>query len=149
MILLCEYNIGSNNHALAFVILGCCYRLMRLLGLDERGDSTEELSNSELSKLETSKRLVWSCYILDGLMATGVDANSCWSERYPCLRFPAPDTVFITQDWSEPHHTVSIDAFEASNVRYPLDLRASIIYLMRLRTLAHRQGLRLEIVLRI
>lgn len=153
MTLLCEYALYMGQHALAFVIMGCCYRSLRLLSLDapeqqtgitepaEHGDSDDVSDESralEITRVESGRRLVWSCYVLDSFIGAGVDENLEWRDHPPRVALPCDDHSFVAQVVSAPPRYLpladnSFSDGEGESLR-ALNLRSQIVQLAQLRT---------------
>jgi hypothetical protein len=101
MVLLCEYAARTNKHAMAFVLAGCVFRQLCLLGIDKPVNNAER-RNVIPAECEAENRLVWACYSLDVSLASGVDKNSSWRERYPHVPLPCSDSEFLAQSPSRP-----------------------------------------------
>ncbi|KAL7892982.1 hypothetical protein HDV64DRAFT_272949 [Trichoderma sp. TUCIM 5745] len=134
MVLICEYSIFMDQHALAFVIFGCCVRVMRLLGLDSPEKAAVPSGLAHMTQLETERRLLWSCYLLDSFLGGGVDGNLYWKDDFPGVPLPCSDASFIAQEQYADFETPKLSAFELYPDRSYLNLRSHTIYLVQLRT---------------
>ncbi|KAM0248846.1 hypothetical protein ACHAQJ_009278 [Trichoderma viride] len=134
MILICEYSIFMDQHALAFVVFGCCVRIMRLLSLDSPKKASVSAGLVQMTQLETERRLVWSCYLMDSFLGGGVDGNLYWKDDFPCVPLPCSDTSFIAQEQYNDFEAPRLDTFELFPDRSYLNLRSHTIYLVQLRT---------------
>lgn len=77
LVLLCEYNMRWGRQSTAIMMATCCSQMSRLLRLDAQGTYNSLKADSTFkSQLEqqTLTRLFWSCYILDLLIASGVES---------------------------------------------------------------------------
>ncbi|KAH7000660.1 hypothetical protein EDB80DRAFT_724325 [Ilyonectria destructans] len=134
MILLCEYGLRTDQHSLAFILSGCVFRTMRLLGLDNPPatlDATEPQPHS--LKEEIEYRVVWSCYTLDVLMSSGVNKNSSWREDVPQIPLPRSDKDFLLQTSSPQHFLSWVECPSALPIVKDLDLPSLVAILIRLR----------------
>ncbi|KAF4470504.1 Alkaline phosphatase [Fusarium albosuccineum] len=80
MVLYSEYGLRIGDNAFVYMLVGSCTRMSRLLRLDAEDPQPEPrpLSPKELTKRESLRRLMWSCYILDSFVGAGVDGNLSW-----------------------------------------------------------------------
>ena len=124
------------------MLTSSCWRMSRLLRLDE--DTVENgtgQSPTESMSQEARTRLLWSCYILDAFVGSGVVQNLCWAQSAPKAPLPCAEDEFLHQASS----TVSayMDAGEVpgdiSGTSY--SVRAHICRLLRLRTQVLRYAL--------
>jgi hypothetical protein len=134
MVLICEYSIFMDQHALAFVIFGCCVRIMRLLGLDSPKKSAVTAGRAHMTQLEIERRLLWSCYLIDSFLGGGVDGNLYWKDDFPCVPLPCSDASFIAQEQYADFEAPKLSALELYPDRSYLNLRSHTIYLVKLRT---------------
>ncbi|UKZ48354.1 hypothetical protein TrVGV298_002577 [Trichoderma virens] len=108
MVLICEHSISMDQHALAFVVFGCCVRIMRLLSLD------------------SPKK--------DSFLGGGVDGNLYWKDDFPCVPLPCSDANFVAQEQYGDFNAPKLSTFELFPDRSYLNLRSHTIYLVQLRT---------------
>lgn len=134
MVLICEYSMLFDQHALAFVVFGCCYRIMRLLGLDSLKKLTDSYNPTQVTQAESERRVLWSCYILDSFLGGGVDDNLFWKDDVPRVPLPCSDGNFIAQTQPSNHDLPTIESFQTPADFHRLNLRSHIIHLARLRT---------------
>lgn len=135
MVLICEHSIAMDQHALAFVVFGCCLRIMRLLSLDSAKKVSDAPGLSQMTQLETERRLLWSCYLLDSFLGGGVDMNLHWKHGFPCVPLPCSDANFIAQEqYISDLNAPRLSTFEIFPDRSYLNLRSHTIYLVQLRT---------------
>lgn len=134
MVLICEYSIAMDQHALAFVVFGCCMRIMRLLGLDSPKKVPASFGLVQMTQLETERRLLWSCYLLDSFLGGGVDGNLYWKDDSPIVPLPCSDARFITQEQFTDYDSPKLSTFELLPDRSYGNLRSHTIYLVQLRT---------------
>ncbi|KAL6886829.1 hypothetical protein GGI43DRAFT_388582 [Trichoderma evansii] len=134
MVLICEHSISMDQHALAFVIFGCCVRIMRLLGLDSLKKATVPSGLAHTTQLEIERRLLWSCYLMDSFLGGGVDGNLYWKDDFPSVPLPCSDASFIAQEQYPDFEPPKLSTFELYPDRSYLNLRSHTIYLVQLRT---------------
>ncbi|KAF5005041.1 hypothetical protein FDECE_8457 [Fusarium decemcellulare] len=132
MVLVCEYGIGTEDHGMVFQLMGCCHRLVRLLGIDEQKTSSFGSSAQAQTRIESERRLAWSCYILDNVVGAGVDANMAWP-RCPAMPLPIADHEFASQVVPTGEELQTIESFDTAPPRKH-NLRSHIIFLVSLRT---------------
>ncbi|KAL2672211.1 hypothetical protein Neosp_012912 [[Neocosmospora] mangrovei] len=104
MVLYAEYGLRVGDNAFVYMLVGSCTRMSRLLRLDTedpQGDSSP-LSSQRLTKRESIRRLMWSCYILDSFVGAGVDGNLSWAANVPPLPLACAEKDFIYQEKSRP-----------------------------------------------
>ncbi|KAK4067302.1 transcriptional regulator family: Fungal Specific TF [Trichoderma aggressivum f. europaeum] len=134
MVLICEHSISMDQHALAFVVFGCCVRIMRLLSLDSPKKVPASPGLAQMTQLEAERRLLWSCYILDSFLGGGVDGNLYWKDDFPCVPLPCSDANFVAQEQYLDFNAPKLSTFELFPDRSYLNLRSHTIYLVQLRT---------------
>ena len=136
MMLVCEFAMRVDQHALAFTMLGCCYRVIRLLGLDSTNKTSNAHKTKGVRQIEVERRLLWSCYIMDSFIGGGIDGNLEWKDDVPRVPLPCSDHCFLAQA----HHAEQEEELpEPHNPGTPailgrLNLRCHVIYLARFRT---------------
>lgn len=135
MILLCEHGLRTDRNAQVFVLSGCLFRALRLLGLDmpQQSPSVSE-SPAEILQRETENRVVWACYHIDLLLASGVDKNSLWREDFPLIPLPGSNENFLSLSQATPHYLGEVENPEHMTIIRQFDLPSLIIILMRLRS---------------
>ncbi|KAJ3526710.1 hypothetical protein NM208_g11057 [Fusarium decemcellulare] len=133
MVLVCEYGIGTEDHGMVFQLMGCCHRLVRLLGIDEQKTSSFGCSAQAQTRIESERRLAWSCYILDNVVGAGVDANMAWP-RCPAMPLPIADHEFTSQVVPTGEELPTVHSFDSAALPRKHNLRSHIIFLVSLRT---------------
>ncbi|KAH8812765.1 hypothetical protein F5884DRAFT_316685 [Xylogone sp. PMI_703] len=139
MILISEYATRIDEHALAFTIWGCAYQIMRLLGLDS--DATERYNNNtsrtvsvDHTQKESERRLLWSCFVLDSFIGSGIDENLRWRGNTPRAPLPCSDHNFLEQTQPPDMDLRTIETLSSPNILRKSDLRSQVIYLSYMRT---------------
>lgn len=141
MALLCQYSVFAGQHAVAFQLTGLSERLIRLLILDSPDPPPGQPDADSWPQRESKNRLVWTCYILDSIIAAGVEANSCWRNP-PSVPLPVSDAEFLTNAYANAParaqaHLPSPPVFEAlgsaSGLR-EISPRAQFVHIVRLRS---------------
>lgn len=132
MHLVCEYGIGTDDHGMVFQVIGCCYRLIRLLGLCENTHDISQCSAEDKVRIECERRLVWSNYILDNSVAAGVSANISWTS-YPAIPLPISDETFLARIFPPQAPLMADEAFANITNTRTLNLRSNTIHLVNLR----------------
>lgn len=138
LVLLCEFALHTGQDALAFMLCGCCHSAARLLALDR----PTPLSNSgEVSEdnilTEARRRVLWSCFILDSIVGSGVNENLRWRDGAPQIPLPSSDQSFLSQasDTEAPLFLPrNSDSFPSGEELQRYNLRSNLIYLMSMRT---------------
>lgn len=99
LVLLCEWHIRFGQESAAFMMSGIASRLAQLLRLDAEPakESLDGIPSSLIAaEKESRRRLVWSCYVLDVTISSGVDLISNWPS-VPRTRLPCSAREFILQ----------------------------------------------------
>jgi len=131
-VLLCEYGLRTDQNALVFVISGCLFRSIRLLGLDSPQRANGETA-TEILERETERRIVWASYHIDVLIACGVDKNSMWRDETPRIALPSLGQDFLSLTASAPHFLAAFESEENMPLIGQLDLPSLATVLSRLR----------------
>lgn len=135
-ILLGEYALRTDQNALAFVLSGCAFRAIQLLGhVSPTRSRNNPLGTACPEGLlqETWNRLVWASYTFDVFLASGVDLNSSWQSQIPRVPLPCSNRSFLAQT-PEPTFTLQQDVRSEDPARFgQLELPTLMIILIRLR----------------
>lgn len=126
----------TDDHALAFVIWGCAYQIMRLLSLDlspPEGHRELEATINPIEK-ESQKRLLWSCFILDSFIGSGIDENLRWRGDVPAVSLPCSDHEFLEQRRPHTQGRLYLKDLNSPSIFENFDLRSHMIYLSSMRT---------------
>jgi hypothetical protein len=134
MILISEYATRFDKHALAFITWGCSYQIMRLLGFDSPERTVRPGSPADTRREETKRRLLWSCFILDSYIGSGIDANLRWKEEVPAVLLPSSDHSFLEQVLLDTPTLATVEFFSSPDSLKQMNLRSQLIYLFHLRT---------------
>jgi hypothetical protein len=138
MVLISEYSMRVEEHTLSFITWGCAYQIMRLLSLDSAQRPNSPNTPRESTVTEIERRLLWSCFILDSFIGSGIDGNLRWRDEAPRIPLPCSDHSFLEQTQSLAQERLPSEAFNSSSILAKLDLRTQVIYLAYLRTQALR-----------
>ncbi|KIV79656.1 hypothetical protein PV11_07205 [Exophiala sideris] len=133
LILISEYGAGAHGNATAFILSGCCHRLARLLGLDDEREGSPT-SGPEMCRLEGGRRLMWSCFILNSIIESGVDTDNSSKGLPPKLPLPASESEFISQTSHGGREERWLVAMESPDATRNVDYRGQTVYLIYLRT---------------
>ncbi|KAI0145755.1 hypothetical protein F4776DRAFT_373660 [Hypoxylon sp. NC0597] len=134
MVLYSEYGLRIGDHSFVFMLSGCCYRMSRLLRLDIEPHRTYPMTSpTDITIQESQRRLLWSCYLLDSFIGSGVDSNLCWVDHAPSIRLPCKGPDFTNQLWTTPAY-LEIDKGRQLITDTEFDLRGQIIRVAYLRT---------------
>ncbi|KAL6867027.1 hypothetical protein J3F83DRAFT_103124 [Trichoderma novae-zelandiae] len=135
--LLCEYGLREDQHALVFILLAFLHRAIRLLSLDSPRSLPSHCTTAQMMQREVENRIVWACFVIDGLAANGVEKNMCWKDYMPNIPLPCSDDCFNTSQLaSTPHYLPQIEDSAMHTVIAELDLAALLVVVVRLRTKA-------------
>ncbi|RKK11786.1 hypothetical protein BFJ66_g10462 [Fusarium oxysporum f. sp. cepae] len=138
LVLLCEFALHTGQDALAFMLCGCCHSAARLLALDR---PTPPSNSGEVSEdnilIEARRRVLWSCFILDSIVGSGVNENLRWRDGAPQIPLPSSDQSFLSQA-SDTEARLFLprnsDSFPSGEELQRYNLRSNLIYLMSMRT---------------
>ncbi|KAJ4351414.1 uncharacterized protein N0V89_006756 [Didymosphaeria variabile] len=114
---------------MVFLLGGYLFRHMRLLGLDKPTHTAADETVDPKRELEN--RVVWACYTIDVIVASGVDKNSAWRGDSPDIPLPCSDAEFLSQIPS--NASFLLDALENPIVVRSLELPALSAILIHLR----------------
>lgn len=152
MVLVCDYDANIGENAAAYILLGCCYRIIRVLDLDSPRISSKSDDSTEMFEEESRKRLVWACFIIDTRVGNGVDCNLSWRDRYPRITLPLPDYIFMSRmSITDTSQSVTLESMRDPELSSKAGLQAHVIYFHHLRSEVLRlirQNLRPEEVCR-
>jgi hypothetical protein len=98
--------------------------MVQLLGLD-----SETKTIDSATQLEIERRVLWSSYVLDSFLGSGVDGNLYWRDEAPRAPLPCPDSDFLSQT-----HTLRLATIDDPLSSTALDPRACLIHMARFRT---------------
>nr|RBQ96366.1 hypothetical protein FVER53263_20067 [Fusarium verticillioides] len=138
LVLLCDFALQTGQDALAFMLCGCCHSAARLLALDRPllPSNTGESSKDSILA-ESQRRVLWSCFILDSIVGSGVNENLRWRDGSPQIPLPSSDQTFLSQISSAeaplflPRRS---DVFPSSEDLQKYNIRSNLVYLMSIRT---------------
>lgn len=139
MVLLCEYSIKADQHALAFTLSGSLFRSLRLLGFDtpSRFPVVSDMPSERLTQ-ETENRLAWACFHLDLLLSSGVDKHSLWRDDFPRIPLPCSNQDFLSLCHSTSYFLSDFESPDMLPIISQLDLPALSTILIRLRSMVLR-----------
>ena len=100
-VLLHDYAVRLGNFANAFMLSGITTRMTQALqiNLEYNTDTLCQVSDGGLSVTakESRRRLMWSCYIMDALVGSGVDQLTLMDERDIKIQLPCNERNFAQQ----------------------------------------------------
>ncbi|KAI5464232.1 hypothetical protein BGZ63DRAFT_148513 [Mariannaea sp. PMI_226] len=134
MVLIAEYAAMSGRNAWGFLLVGSAARVLRLLELDVPKTMEPTLASPEAIEVESSRRLLWACYLLDAQIGSGVDKNLNWRDDVPQIPLPSPEEAFACGTISGPEETATLSSFTSLPERIRVNLRANLVYLGWLRS---------------
>ena len=100
-VLLHDHEIRVGDYASAFVITGTITRMAQALQLNL--EYSKEIFHDEphngptVCSKEARRRLMWSCYVLDTLIGSGVDQLTLFSEPDIKIQLPCNERNFVLQ----------------------------------------------------
>ncbi|KAF4980458.1 hypothetical protein FDECE_17877 [Fusarium decemcellulare] len=131
---MCALSARTDQHSLVFMLCGCVFRAMRLLGLDNPPRNSQP--GGQLSgnlEEEINHRIVWASYTIDVLLSSGVDKNSSWREDIPQVPLPCSDKDFLLQTPSPRRFLSRAGSEDTTTLVRDLDLLPLITILVMLR----------------
>ncbi len=78
----------------AFLLAGSAFRCHEAFELDVAKEADAYSSSPEAIEMESARRLLWACYMLDAQIGSGVDKNLNWRDDAPPICLPAPEEAF-------------------------------------------------------
>lgn len=143
IVLLHEHELRVGNYTNAFVLTGLGVRMAQALSLNVESPFENITSNSGTKFIttgESKRRLMWSIYIMDSWVGSGVDELTLLEEADIHIQLPCNDKSFNAQqprivEALQPGTYSSFVGFgEGSReLMEPLDLRGEFIRLVSLR----------------
>jgi hypothetical protein len=88
----------------------------------------------DLNQRDAERRMLWSCFILDSLIGSGVDENLHWHDEAPGVPLPCPDHMFVSQIAFTGHEVPAAVLFISPTGLRQLEIRSHVIYLAFVRT---------------
>jgi hypothetical protein len=100
-VLLQDHELRTGNYANAFMLTATAVRMAQALQVNIE-HSTDILCNSpspspSASSKESRRRLMWSCFIMDCWVGSGVDQLTLLDERDINIQLPCQEQNFILQ----------------------------------------------------
>lgn len=101
MVLLHEHELRVGNYANAFMLTGLCVRMAQALQINLESSADilcvrpQELS---ATSKEARRRLMWSIYVMDAWVGSGVDALTLIDEANVKIQLPCSDQRFNYQE---------------------------------------------------
>lgn len=100
-VLLHDHEIRIGNYAGAFVLTGTITRMAQALQLNLEYSTDifhdEPNNGPTVCSKEARRRLMWSCYILDTLIGSGVDQLTLFNEPDIKIQLPCNERNFVLQ----------------------------------------------------
>ncbi|KIM98673.1 hypothetical protein OIDMADRAFT_127853, partial [Oidiodendron maius Zn] len=100
-VLIYDYDVRIGNYASAFMISATCTRMAQALqvNLEHSADVLCTLPSSTISACskEARRRLMWSCYIMDSWVGSGVDQLTILDEKDIKIQLPCHSRNFHLQ----------------------------------------------------
>ncbi|KAI8630234.1 hypothetical protein F5Y19DRAFT_484116 [Xylariaceae sp. FL1651] len=133
MLLLCEHGFRTDRYALVFTLTGCIFRAIRLLSLDVDAVVESLQTSASLLGRQIKDRIVWAAYVVDSIVASGVDQNSMWRSDVPCVPLPWTRYEFLSRTPSPRRYLGSIMHAESLSIVRHFDLPSLVIVLAKAR----------------
>lgn len=145
--MIAEHAAWTGQNAWSFLLAGAAFRVTRLLELDIAKDNKTTAGSAEAIEIETARRVLWACYLLDAQIGSGVDKNLNWREDAPLIRLPSNEEAFINGKLPQDDERATLTSFPSLPARFRANLRANHVYLgwVRSQILRLGQKSRLEI----
>ncbi|KAJ5579638.1 uncharacterized protein N7459_005623 [Penicillium hispanicum] len=101
-VLLHDYAIRMGNFANAFMLSGLITRMTQALQINLEYNTdilcqSPEISSPCVTSKESRRRLMWSCYVMDSLVGSGVDQLTLVDEKDMKIQLPCNERNFIQQ----------------------------------------------------
>lgn len=100
-VLLHDYAVRMGNFANAFMLSGLITRMTQALQINLEYNTDIMCQNSDIgpsvTARESRRRLMWSCYIMDALVGSGVDQLTLVDEKDLKIQLPCNERNFIQQ----------------------------------------------------
>ncbi|KAJ6438777.1 hydrolase or acyltransferase of alpha beta superfamily [Purpureocillium lavendulum] len=99
-VLLHEHEIRIGNYAAAFMITGLAVRLAQglQLNVEQQVARARAISNRILPSLyESCRRVMWSVYVMDSWVGSGVDELTMLDDKNINIQLPAPESDFVLE----------------------------------------------------
>jgi hypothetical protein len=100
-VLLYDHELRVGNYSAAFLLSGLAVRMAQALqiNLEYSPDilCTENTSGPSASAKESRRRLMWSCYIMDSWVGSGVDQLTLINAKDLQIQLPCDDQSFLLQ----------------------------------------------------
>ncbi|CEJ81055.1 hypothetical protein VHEMI01206 [[Torrubiella] hemipterigena] len=142
-ILLHEHELRVGNYVSAFMLTGLAVRLSQALGLNV--DKQDEHSLKPPCFYESCRRTMWSTFILDAWVGSGVDELTMLHERNIHVPLPMAETDFIME--MEPSSQVHTSQYwQSLEQSQHLDLEAQFVLLLTLRKAVLRIVKHLDVI---
>ena len=124
---------GQNSTV--FMLSSCCFRMAQILRLDSEA-ADESLSSlpsaTQNTERESRRRLMWSCYIIDIIVGSGIDGITMSSRTGPKIQLPCDSQTFTHQMASSVEYLLP-DEDQGPDTKQPLGLEAYLVRVMYLR----------------
>lgn len=119
---------------MVYVLCGYLFRAIQLLGLDSPHQQTTVSGlPSEILEGEVENRIVWACYQIDLLLASGVDRNSLWRGDFPTIPLPCSDRDFLSPIYISPQFLPDPEDPDSLSVLGQFDLPSLVTVLIKIR----------------
>ncbi|KAE8443607.1 hypothetical protein EG329_001540 [Mollisiaceae sp. DMI_Dod_QoI] len=100
-ILLYDHELRIGNHASAFMLSGATARMSQALQINLEYSKdilcTEEPGRLSFCARESRRRLMWSCYVLDSWVGSGVDQLTLIEDKDIRIQLPCNERNFLQQ----------------------------------------------------
>ncbi|KFY44340.1 hypothetical protein V494_01524 [Pseudogymnoascus sp. VKM F-4513 (FW-928)] len=137
LVLLCEYESRYGQNSTVFMLSGCCFRMAQLLRLNiepEGGDKGQPLTGIQITARESRRRLMWSCYVLDVVVGSGVESLIMSSKAPLNVQVPCTNDAYLLQKDTRTGYLLHDGILLANSVpAESLGLEAYFVYVISLR----------------
>ena len=120
------------------MLAGCCFRMAQLLRLNSEqttGGASKIDETVHATPRECRRRLMWSCYILDVMVGSGVETIMMSYNDPPKIRLPCHNANFVNQMLNETSNWLSAEGSPTISMGLGnLGLEAAIVCITLLRS---------------
>jgi hypothetical protein len=135
-VLLHEHELRIGNYASAFMLTGLAVRLAHCHQLSMEASLrvfSSEKAPPPPTILESRRRLMWSIYVMDAWVGSGVDELTLIQEKNLRLQLPGNESNFVLEIPNPQEHSPVVLGMNFGNSITQLDLGAQFVRLISIR----------------